>query len=150
MKRAELCFEMECIGMNCDEINFLRELYYLMKKYNVHRLYSVLLEKNKAISALQLINITIGNTKFTKKFFNIMNKYMYFIYLHIFYKNHLYRYNVKLKHLLKKYNIEKIEICSFSLYNGIHITLDSIYARDVDLVYTDKSIFHIKNLHLNF
>lgn len=148
MNNIELCFEMKSTDMSCDEIKFLKDLYCLMEKYNVHRIYSASLDKKKIISAQQLLGITIGNTKFSRKAFNTIDKHIPWVYFNIFYKNHLFRYNISLKRLFKKYKVEKIGISSFNLYQGIHTVSDSLCIREVDLSYKDGRIFHIENLYL--
>lgn len=125
------------------------ELYYLMKKYNIHRIYSVSLDKKKIISAEQLLGTTLGNNKFTNKILKFLDKHIPLIYFHIFYKNHIFRYKIDLKRLFKKYGIEKIGISSFNLYQGIHITDNKVCIREVDLVYQTGQIFHIDNLYLD-
>lgn len=149
MKCIQPCFEMKDIDMNSSEIKFLRELYYLMKKYNVHRIYSASLDKKKVIVAQQLLGITIGNTVISKNIFNFIDKHIPWVYFNIFYKNHLFRYSVKLNRLFRKYKVEKIGISSFNLYQGIHTTIDSLCIREVDLIYKNGHICHIENLYLN-
>lgn len=149
MKYTKLHLETNSISKNCDEVKFLMELYYLMKKYNIHRIYSVSLDKKKIISAEQLLGTTLGNNKFTNKILKFLDKHIPLIYFHIFYKNHIFRYKIDLKRLFKKYGIEKIGISSFNLYQGIHITDNKVCIREVDLVYQTGQIFHIDNLYLD-
>lgn len=149
MKCTKPCFVMNPVNVESRDIEFLKELYCIMDKYNIHRIYSASLDKKKIISAQQLLGVTIGNNKFTIEFFNIIDKYMPWVYFNIFYKNHIFRYNIKLKRLFKKYGIEKIGISSFKLYQGIHITSNSLCVREVDLIHKDGNIFHIENLYLN-
>lgn len=143
------CFEMNCIDNNSQEVKFLRDLYNLMKKYNVHRIYSASLDKKKIISAQQLLGVTIGNTRATIKLFEFLDKHIPWVYFNIFYKNHLFRYNISLKRLFKKYGIEKIGISSFNLYQGIHITANSLCVREVNLIYKGGLICHIDSIYLD-
>lgn len=149
MKCTKPCFEMKCINENSDEVKFFKELYYIMKKYNVHRIYSASLDKKKIISAQQLLGVTIGNNNFTKSIFKFLDEYMPNVYFHIFYKNHIFRYNIRLKRLFKKYGLEKIVISSFNLHQGIHTTANSLCVREIELVYKDNICSQVESLYLN-
>lgn len=149
MRYTKLYLETNSINMNCDEVKFLRELYYLMERYNIHRIYSASLDKKKIISAQQLLGTTLSNNKIGNIILRFLDEHMPLIYFHIFYKNRLFRYRINLKRLFKKYNIEKIGISSFNLYQGIHITDNKVCVREVDLIYKTGQIFHIDNLYLD-
>lgn len=143
------CEKMKCDGINCEDIKFLKELYTIMKDYRIHRIYSVFINKKKIVVAQQLLSTTMGNSKFSCKFFNVLDKYIPWIYFNIFIRFHISKYKLELKKLFKKYDVEKISASSFELYQGIHITDNSLCIRCVDLVFKTGRVFHIDNLYLD-
>ena len=146
---AGTCFDMNSCNIQLIDINFFKELYALMDKYNIHRIYTVYLDKKKLIIAQQLLNVSFGTTKLTNKIFSFCEKNLKWLYFKVFLKNHIFRYKLKLKSLLNKYGIEKIKATSFNLYQGIHVKGDSLCIREIDLVFKDGNTFHIDSLKLD-
>lgn len=130
-----------------NDINFFKELYTIMKKYNVHRIYTIHVNNKKLISTQQLLCIDIEGKP--DKVFDIMEKYLPWIYFNIFCRCNMIKYKLNLKNLLSKYNIKAIGQTTFSLYQGINIFNDSLCIRGIDLEYKDGQIFHIDNLYLD-
>lgn len=141
--------KMKCDGINCEDVKFFTELYNIMKDYRIHRIYSVFITKKRIVVAQQLLSTTMGNSKFSTKFFNFLDKYIPCIYFNIFIRFHILKYKLQLKKLFKKYDVEKISASSFELYQGIHITEKSLCIRSVDLVFRTGRVFHIDNLNLD-
>lgn len=142
-------FNMNSYNTQIIDINFFKELYSLMNRYKIHRIYTASLDKKKLIVAHQLLSISFGHTSITSKICSICEKNFSWLYFKVFVKNHIFRYKLKLKMLLNKYGIEKIQPTSFNLYQGIHITQDSLCIREIDLVFKDGNIFHIDILKLD-
>lgn len=135
--------------MQIIDINFFKELYILMEKYNIHRIYTASLDRKKLIVAQQLLNVSFGSTIITSKIISFCEKNFKWVYFQVFLRNHLFRYKLKLKSLFTKYDLESIKSTSFNLYQGIHITSNSLCIRGIDLVFKDGNIFHIDFLNLD-
>lgn len=142
------CFEVDCVDIKSEYVEFLKKLYNIMKKYKINRIYSASLDKKKVITAEQLLCSAVGNSS-SCKFFNFLDKYIPWIYFNIFMRFHLFRYKIALKLLFNKYNIEKIQPSSFKLYQGIHANVNSLCVREIDIIFNDNKVFHINNLYLN-
>lgn len=149
MAWKEPCFKMKCNDINREDVKFLRDLYYIMKKYNIHRIYTAYIDKKKMIVAHQLLATNIGNNILSNKFFNFLDKHCPKLYFDIVFRNHIFRYKLRLKYLFNKYEVEQIKSTSFQLYQGIHITDNSLCIREVDLVFKEGRVFHIDNLYLD-
>lgn len=142
-------FKMRCNDIDSNDVRFLRDLYYIMEKYNIHRIYNASLDKKKIVVAQQLLSATIGNSNSSKKIFAFLDKYIPSVYFGIFFKNHIFRYKLRLKKLFNEYGVEKIGATSFQLQQGIYITDNSLCIRDIDLIFKDGRIFHIDGLYLD-
>lgn len=135
--------------MQMIDINFFKELYDLMRSYNIHRIYTACLDKKKLIIAQQLLDTTFGSNKVFSNVISFCEKNLKWLYFKVFLRNHVFRYKLKLKSLFNKYGLEKIQSTSFNLYQGIHVTSDSMCIRGIDLVFKDGKVFHIDLLNLD-
>lgn len=130
---SEQCFKMNSDNFKSEDINFFRDLYAIMKKYNINRIYTAFLNNGKIIAAQQLLCAAITSTKII----NNISTACIFIY------------KLKLRKLFNRYGVEAIKPTSFSLYQGITITNDCLCIRGVELVFKEGKVFHIENLYLN-
>lgn len=141
-------YEINSENIPEEGICFFKELYNIMKKYNVHRIYTASLDKKKLIVAQQLVSTSIANTKLTINLFDWLDKHIPWLYFNIIFRNHIFRYKLQLKKLFKKYGIEKIGSTSFNLYQGINITNNGLTIRAIDLSFKEGHIYFIENLQL--
>lgn len=135
--------------MQMIDINFFKELYKLMEKYNIHRIYTASLDKKKLVVAQQLLNVSFGSTTVTNQIVSFCEKNFQWFYFKVLLRNHIFRYKLQLKSLFNKYGLEGIKPTSFNLYQGIHITSDSMCIRGIDLLFKDGNTFHIDLLNLD-
>ena len=142
-------FEMNSYNIQSVNIDFFKELYILMNKYNIHRIYTACLDKKKLIIAQQLLDVCIGKNKISKKIYKFLEEHTKWIYFNIIFQRHIFKYKLRLKKLFKKYGIEKIKATSFDLYQGIHITDNSLCIREIDLISKSGHILHIDTFKLN-
>ena len=149
MKNNYHCIDVNAYNIQYIDINFFKELYNLMNKYNIHRIYTAYVDKQKIIVAEQLLDAFIGTSKVTFKIYSFIEDHLNWLYLNVFFKNYIYRYKYKLKKLFNKYNVEKIKPTSFNLFQGIYISENILCIREIDLVFKDGNIFHIDSLKLN-
>lgn len=149
MACKEPCFKMNCNDINREDINFLRDLYYIMEKYNIHRIYTASLDKKKIVVAQQLLGANIGSSDISNKIFNFLDRHTPRIYFNIIFRNHIFRYKIRLKKLFNKYGVDQIKSTSLQLFQGIHITDGSLCIREIDLVFKEGRVFHIDSLYLD-
>ena len=142
-------FKMKCNDINSEDIKFLRDLYYLMKNYNIHRIYTASIDKKKIIVAQQLLAANIGKSEFLNKIFDYLEKKFPKLYYNTIFKNHIFKYKLQLKKLFSKYEVDKIKATTFELFQGIYINDSSLCIREVDLIFKDGRIFHIESLYLD-
>lgn len=142
-------FNMNSYNTQIININFFKELYALMNRYKIHRIYTAYLDKKKLIVAHQLLSVSFGKTKIGFKICSFLEKNFSWFYFKVLVKNHIFKYKLKLKELLNKYEIQKIQPTSFNLHQGIHITQNSLCIREIDLVFKDGNVFHIDTLKLD-
>lgn len=130
------------------DINFIKELYVVMKKYNIHRIYTAGLNNKKMIVAQQLLSSNITNFKAFDKIFEFLDKHAPWLYFNIIFKNHIYRYKLSLKKIFNKYGVQQIKATSFNLDQGIYILQNNLCIKKVDIIYKDGEIFHVENLSI--
>lgn len=130
-------------------INFFKELYVIMRSYNIHRIYTASLDEKKLVIADQLLSVSINTNKIINRIYDWVDKNIPWFYFNICFKLHIFRYKIKLKRLFNKYGVEKIKSNSFNLYQGINISHGSLYIREIDLVFKAGNIVRIDSLHLN-
>lgn len=149
MENKELKSVTRCVDINSGEFDFLKELYKIMNKYNMHRIYRVSYTNGKIIDASQVLKSSIGKTELTDSIFDFINDHLPFIYFNIFYRFHIYKYRKNLKKLFKKYDIVTIASLSFSLEQGIYITDNKLCICGVDILNKFGRVFHIDRLYLD-
>lgn len=137
------------IDINSDDFKFLKELYKIMIRYNMHRIYRISYTNGKIVDAHQTLETNIGNNPISSSIYDFLNEYFPFIYFNIFYKMHLHKYRRKLKKLFNKYKINTIGAVSFSLEQGIYISRNQFCICSVDVVKNSGKIFHIDRLYLD-
>lgn len=142
-------FEINNDNIPEEGVNFFKELYVIMKIYNIHRIYTASLDEKKLVIADQLLSVSITDNKFINRIHEWLNKYIPWIYFNICFKTHIFRYKLRLKKLFNKYGVEKIKSNSFNLYQGININNNSLCIREIDLVFKAGNIVRINNLSLD-
>lgn len=136
--------------INGDDVKFLRELYYLMEKNNIHRIYSATLDNNgKIIVAHQSLNSIIERDKLSNKIIHFIYKHFPRFYFGVIFKTYMNKHKPKLRRLFGKYNVKKINANSLNLHQGVYIRNDKLYIRDLDFEYEDGRKFHIDELYLD-
>lgn len=142
-------FEIDSNNIPEEGINFFKELYTIMKTYNIHRIYTASLDEKKIVVAQQLLSVTITHNNFIDRFYSWLDKYFPTIYFNICFKIHIIKYKVRLKRLFNKYGVEKIKSNSFNLYQGINVANNSLCIREIDLVFKAGNVVRINNLYLD-
>lgn len=141
------------IGLNAnanENLQFLKELYYIMYKFNIYRIYRLTYkDTGELIDAHQALKTNIGNTNFTYMIFECMKEKLPRIYYKIFYRAYIIKYRKKLKELCDTYHIKAIHSKTYSLYQGIYISNGKLCINSVDIIYSDNSVNSIHKLYLD-
>lgn len=132
-----------------NEIKFLKDLYKIMKRYGIYRIYTASIENGNMNIAQQVLNTNIGNSKIGKSFYSFLDKHCPELYYKIFFKINMMRYKFSMKLLFNKYKIIKIEAKSFNLFQGIYITPHNLTINDINLIYASGGISYIDNITLD-
>lgn len=129
-------------------IAYLKELYEIMSKHGINRIYHVN-NKGKFSEAHQSQSVfMIRDSMILTKIIQLIKKYFPIIYFKIILNYRLHRYRIKLKRLIRKYNVESINSGSFSLYEGISIKENEICVNNVQVVFKSGVVHHIDKLYV--
>lgn len=142
-------FEITVDNIPEEGVNFFLELYNIMKKYNIHRIYTAYLNDKKLVSTEQLLSVYTEDRSLKNIICRWLDKHFPRLYLHTFFKIHIIKYRIELKRLFNKYGIQKIISNSFNLYQGINITQNSLCIHEIDLVFKAGNVVRIDHIHLD-
>ena len=129
------------------DTNFLKELYLIMDEYKVNRIFTISIKNNKLFEAHQVYDTNIGKNRFTYTFFDFLDDYLPSLYFNIFYKIYLTKYRCKLKKLLKRYSIIKINSTSFNLHQGIFVKDNTLFINGIEVI-KENNCHYIDKINL--
>ena len=131
-------------------ITYLKELYDIMNKYGISRIYHINNKNEKDFKeAHQSLSVFIvRDSMLLTKIIQLIKKYFPIIYFKIILNFRLYRYRYKLKKLSEKYDILQICTNSFSLYEGIAVNKHQIYMNKVQVVFKSGIVYYIDKLYV--
>ena len=135
--------------MDAKELTFLKELYDIMSKYEIHRIYRIKLKDGEIVEAHQPLKTNIGKSKVSFNIYKFIKKYIPILYFKVFYKIHLTKYKRSLKQLFTKYNLDTITATEFCVYYGVYLTNNQLCLNGVDIITTDNNTYHADKLYLD-
>ena len=137
--------QVENISKRSHEYSFLRDIYKLMRKHKIQRIYRIKLENNKIIDSFQ--SHDIQSAKYIRQI-NHLEIYHNTIYKYII-KFKYRSFNNSLKKYFKKYGIIAINTIDINLYDGVYTSNDKICISNVDILFEDDRVLYIDKLYLD-
>lgn len=133
-----------------ENLLFLKELYTLMQKYSIHKIYRISYNnKGEIIDAHQSVKTNIGNNHISYRIFETIKEICPKLYFNIFYRVHIMKYRKRLKKICDYYNIKSVSALSYSLYQGIYASKDKLCISGVEIAYKNGRIDSIDKLYLD-
>lgn len=150
MQEKILETQVEYIDVKNSEFCFLKELFDIMYKYNIHRIYRIcnkdgdeFYEAHQALEAQ-----VIRNNLILTKLVLFLKNHIPYIYYKVFLNIRLRRFKKALKKFSDNHNIELVSTNSFSICQGIYISDNQICINGVDFIYKNGRICHFDKLYL--
>lgn len=131
------------------DLNYLTELYDIMDKYKVNRVYHMSV-KNKKFSEIHqsMIIIDVHNESFKMSILKFVKKYLPILYYKIILQFRLFGFRYRLKKLLNIYDIETISTRSFNLCEGITATQGKLIIRNIQIIFKSGIAYQIDKLNI--
>lgn len=131
------------------DLNYLTELYDIMDKYKVNRVYHMSVKDKKFSEIHQsMIIIDIHNESFKMSVLKFIKKYLPLVYFKIILQFRLFRFRYRLKKLLNTYDIEIISTRSFNLCEGITIAQGKLILRNIQIIFKSGIAYQIDKLNI--
>ena len=131
------------------DLNYLTELYDIMDKYKVNRVYHMSVKDKKFSEIHQsMIIIDVHNESFKMSVLKFIKKYLPLVYFKIILQFRLFGFRYRLKKLLNNYDIEIISTRSFNLCEGITITQGKLILRNIQIIFKSGIAYQIDKLNI--
>lgn len=131
------------------DLNYLTELYDIMDKYKVNRVYHMSVKDKKFSEIHQsMIIIDVHNESFKMSILKFVKKYLPIVYYKIILQFRLFGFRYRLKKLLNIYDIETISTRSFNLCEGITITQGKLILRNIQIIFKSGIAYQIDKLNI--
>lgn len=131
------------------DLNYLTELYDIMDKYKVNRVYHMSVKDKKFSEIHQsMIIIDVHNESFKMSVLKFIKKYIPIVYFKIILQFRLFGFRYRLKKLLNIYDIETISTRSFNLCEGITITQGKLILRNIQIIFKSGIAYQIDKLNI--
>lgn len=131
------------------DLNYLTELYDIMDKYKVNRVYHMSVKDKKFSEIHQsMIIIDVHDESFKMNVLKFIKKYLPIVYFKIILQFRLFGFKYRLKKLLNNYDIETISTKSFNLCEGITITQGKLILRNIQIIFKSGIAYQIDKLNI--
>lgn len=131
------------------DLNYLTELYDIMDKYKVNRVYHMSVKDKKFSEIHQsMIIIDVHDESFKMNILKFIKKYLPIVYFKIILQFRLFGFKYRLKKLLNNYDIETISTKSFNLCEGITITQGKLILRNIQIIFKSGIAYQIDKLNI--
>lgn len=134
---------------SCD-FSYLRELFDIMRKYNIHRIYRISNKDKNFLEAHQILeSYSVDDSIIITNIISFLKDHLPFIYYEFFLRFNLFRFKKALKKFSDKYDIELLSTNSIDICQGIYISDHQIYINGVDIIFKNGRICHFEKLYLD-
>lgn len=131
------------------DLDYLTELYDIMDKYKVNRVYHMSVKDKKFSEIHQsMIIIDVHDESFKMNILKFIKKYLPIVYFKIILQFRLFGFKYRLKKLLNNYDIETISTKSFNLCEGITITQGKLILRNIQIIFKSGIAYQIDKLNI--
>lgn len=131
------------------DLNYLTELYDIMDKYKVNRVYHMSVKDKKFSEIHQsMMIIDVHDESFKMNVLKFIKKYLPIVYFKIILQFRLFGFKYRLKKLLNNYDIEAISTKSFNLCEGITITQGKLILRNIQIIFKSGIAYQIDKLNI--
>lgn len=150
MQEKILETKTEYVNIGTCDFSYLKELFDIMHKYDIHRIYRISNKNDEFSEAHQALELhTIDNSEFLTKIAQFLKDHVSYVYYNFFLRFRLYRFKKALKKFADKYDIELISTNSINICQGIYVSNNQIFINGVDMIFKNGRICHFEKLYLD-
>ena len=116
------------VDISSFDFSYLRELFNIMHKYNIHRIYRISNKDKNFLEAHQILeSYSVDDSIIVTNIISFLKDHLPFIYYEFFLRFNLFRFKKALKKFSDKYDIELINRVDIIFKNGRICHFEKLY-----------------------